>query len=74
MSAAIKALARRIRLALHRHDRIECWCEVPVPDLPVNNGPGQCPDCWVLPGVVHELSCEQVSPAQFAEFLARGTR
>ncbi|MEU8264430.1 hypothetical protein AB0C02_27890 [Micromonospora sp. NPDC048999] len=71
----MKALARRIRLALHRHDPIECWCELTAadahqPSLPVQPGPVWCTDCWALPGETHQLSCQQVTPEQFRAYLA----
>lgn len=72
----MKALARRVRLALHRHDPIECWCELtaadapqPQPALPVHPGPTWCTDCWALPGETHQLSCKQVTPEQFHAYL-----
>jgi hypothetical protein len=37
--------------------------------LPVNTGSGQCGKCWVMPGVQHELSCDEVTPEQFRAFL-----
>ncbi|MFG1659013.1 hypothetical protein ACGFIY_21025 [Micromonospora chersina] len=74
MSALLRALARRIRLLLHRHDPIECWCELTAADapaqiLPVNAGPDQCGECWVLPGKTHELSCPEVSLEQMQAYL-----
>lgn len=76
MSALLRAIARRVRVALHRHDPIECWCDPTKTDtalriLPTNQGPGQCKECWVLPGVTHELSCPEVSWEQVRAYLDR---
>jgi hypothetical protein len=38
-------------------------------NLPVNTGPGQCDKCWVMLGVQHELSCDEVTPEQFRAYL-----
>lgn len=40
MSTFLQTIARLIRVALHRHDPIECWCErTPADDIPC--------DCWL---------------------------
>ncbi|MGC1213262.1 MAG: hypothetical protein WA890_18580 [Micromonospora sp.] len=80
MSALLRALSRRIRLAIHRHDPIECRCELTEADrypnggaLPIHDGGRSglhCWDCSTPHGQPHELSCPEVSTEQFRRYLA----
>lgn len=56
---ALKNLSRRVRLALHRHDRIECRCEVTEADCYPNGVRRFCVYCSVEQGQPHISWCKQ---------------
>lgn len=62
----MKQLLAKIRKLLHRHDPIECRCELTPADAPDTAiAPDGCGECYVFPGERHTWGCPTVSPAEF---------
>lgn len=72
----MKRLLERVRRLFHRHDPIECGCELTAADIPARVARPEppvadtdCESCGTFAGQRHEWSCETVSAADFRALL-----